>query len=83
MRKQGVMKKKCLKGTLAIDLPFQTLAVDSSSDRLALQLYAPEMLSSLSKSRISLFNAHVALFVQRMTKLWSQNHIGKYRHFVN
>ena len=45
--------------------------------RLALQLRAPETLSSLSKSRIFLFNVHLALFVRRMAKLWSQNHIGK------
>ena len=46
--------------------------------RLALLLCAPEMLSSLSKSRISIFNAHLTLFVRRMT---SHNSIGKYRHF--
>ena len=48
--------------------------------RLALPLRAPEALSSLSKSRISIFNAHLTLFVHRMT---SQNSIGKYRHLVN
>ena len=48
--------------------------------RLALPLRTPEMLSSLSKSRISIFNAHLTLFVHRMT---SQNSIGKYRHLVN
>ena len=48
--------------------------------RLALPLSAPETLSSLSKSRISVFNAHLTLFVRRMT---SHNSIGKYRHFVN
>ena len=48
--------------------------------RLALPLRAPEMLSSLSKSRISIFNAHLTLFVHRMT---SDNSIGKYRHLVN
>ena len=48
--------------------------------RLALPLRAPETLSSLSKSRISIFNAHLILFVHRMT---SQNSIGKYRHLVN
>ena len=48
--------------------------------RLALQLRAPETLSSLSKSRISIFNAHLTLFVRRMT---SNNSIGKYRHLVN
>ena len=35
--------------------------------RLALPLHAPETLSSLSKSRISIFNAHLTLFVRRMT----------------
>ena len=48
--------------------------------RLALPLCAPEMLSSLSKSRISIFKAHLTLFVRRMT---SHNSIGKYRHLVN
>ena len=48
--------------------------------RLALPLRAPEMLSSLSKSRISIFNVHLTLFVHRMM---SQNSIGKYRHLVN
>ena len=47
--------------------------------RLAL-LLAPEMLSSLSKSRISIFNAHLTLLVRRMTSL---NSIGKYRLSVN
>ena len=47
--------------------------------RLALPLCAPETLSSLSKSRISIFNAHLTLFVRRMT---SHNSIGKYRHLV-
>ena len=32
--------------------------------RLALLLRAPETLSSLSKSRISIFNAHLTLFVR-------------------
>ena len=63
-----VDKKKNLNRTLAID------------SRLALPLLAPEKLSSLSKSRISLFNAHLTLFVRRMT---SHNSIGKYRHLVN
>ena len=48
--------------------------------RLALLLRAPEMLSSLSKSRISIFNAHLTLFVRKMT---SHNSIGMYRHLVN
>ena len=45
--------------------------------RLALPLRAPETLSSL---RISIFNAHLTLFVRRMM---SHNSIGKYRHLVN
>ena len=47
--------------------------------RLALLLRAPETLSSLSKSRISIFNAHLTLLVRKMT---SHNSIGKYRHLV-
>ena len=48
--------------------------------RLALLLRAPETLSSLSKSRMSIFNAHLTLLVHKMT---SHNSIGKYRHLVN
>ena len=48
--------------------------------RLALLLRAPETLSSLSKSRISIFNAQLTLLVRKMT---SHNSIGKYRHLVN
>ena len=48
--------------------------------RLALPLRAPETLSSLSKSGISIFNVHLTLFVRRMT---SHNSIGKYRHLLN
>ena len=48
--------------------------------RLALLLHTPETLSSLSKSRISIFNAHLTLLVRKMT---SHNSIGKYRHLVN
>ena len=48
--------------------------------RLALLLRAPETLFSLSKSRISIFNAHLTLLVRKMT---SHNSIGKYRHLVN
>ena len=51
--------------------------------RLALLLCAPETLTSLSKSRKSLFNVHLALFVQRMTQLQSHNPIRKYRHLIN
>ena len=39
-----------------------------------------ETLSSLSKSRISIFNAHLTLFVRRMT---SHNSIGMYCHLIN
>ena len=38
------------------------------------------MLSSLSKLRIFLFNAHLALIVRKMTQLQSLNSTGKYRH---
>ena len=48
--------------------------------KLSLPLCAPETLSSLSKSKISIFNAHLNLFVSRMM---SHNSIGKYRHLVN
>ena len=48
--------------------------------RLALPLRAPETLSSLSKSRISVLKAHLTLFVRRMM---SHNSIGKYCHLVN
>ena len=45
--------------------------IDSSTSRriyrLALLLRAPETLSSLSKSRISIFNAHLTLLVRKMT----------------
>ena len=77
--------KKNLNDTLAVDSPFQTLAVDVSSNiyRLALPLCTPEMLSSLSKSRITVINVHLTIFVQRMTQLWSHNPVGKYRHLVN
>ena len=47
--------------------------------RLARPLRAPETLSSLSKSRISIFNAHLTLFVCWMM---SHNSVSKYRHFV-
>ena len=48
--------------------------------RLALLLRAPETLSSLSKSRVSIFNAHLTLLVRKIT---SHNSIGKYLHLVN
>ena len=65
--------EKIIESYLAIDSPFQTFAV-------ALPLRTLETLSSLSKSRISIFNVHLTLFVSRMT---SHNSIGKYRHLVN
>ena len=48
--------------------------------RLALPLRALKMLSSLSKSRISVFKAHLTVLVRMMT---SHNSIGKYHHLVN
>ena len=59
-------KKKNLNRTLAIDSPFQTFVVGLLVEfyRLALPLRAPETLSSSSKSRIFLYNAHLALFVR-------------------
>ena len=74
-------RKKNLNRTLEIDSPFQTFAVGLLVEfRLALPLRAPETLSSLSKSKISIFNAHLTLLVRKMT---SHNSIGKYRHLVN
>ena len=48
--------------------------------RLALLLRAPETLSSLSKSRISIFNVHLTLLFRKMT---SHNSIGKYHHWAS
>ena len=58
--------KKSLNRTLSIDSPFQTFVVGLLVEfiRLALPLRAPETLSLSSKSRIFLFNAHLALFVR-------------------
>ena len=47
--------------------------------RLALLLCTPEMLYSLSKSSISIFIAHLTLFLHRMTLY---NSIGKYCHLT-
>ena len=73
-------QKKNLNRTLRDRLTFSN--VDSRTSRriyrLALLLRAPETLSSLSKSRISIFNAHLTLLVRKMT---SHNCIGKYCHF--
>ena len=43
-------------------------------------MLVPAKLSSLSESSISIFNAHLTLFVCR---IMSNNSIGKYRHLVN
>ena len=73
--------EKNLNRTLEIDSPFQTLTVGLLVEFIvALLLRAPETLSSLSKSRISIFNAHLTLLVRKMM---SHNSIGKYRHLVN
>ena len=62
----NICPPQSLNDTLVVDSSLQTLAVTSRQIyRLALPLHTPEMLSSLSKSRISLFNAHLSLFVQR------------------
>ena len=76
--------KQFFNRNLAIDSP-QTFAVELLVEfiDLALPLRAPEMLSSLSKSRISLFNVHLALFVRRVTQLQLHYPIGKYHHLVN
>ena len=62
-----VCGQKKLNRTLAIDSPFQTFAVGLLVKviyRLALSLHGPETLSSSTKSRIFLYNVHLALFVQ-------------------
>ena len=51
--------------------------------RLALPLRAPEMLSSSSKSRIFLYNAHLALFVRMDDTFTQHKWIGKYRHLFS
>ena len=71
--------KKNLNRTLEIDSNIRS-RTSRRIYRLALPLRTPETLSSLSKSRISIFNAHLTLFVRRMT---SHKSIGKYRHLVN
>ena len=73
--------KKNLNRTLAIDSPFQTYTVGLLIEftRLALPLRAPETLSSLSKSWVSIFNTYLALFVRKVT---SHNPISKYCHLV-
>ena len=77
--------KKKIESYLSVRCTFSNIRSRTSRRiyRLALPLHAPETLSSLSKSRISIFNAHLSLFVQRMTQLRSHNSIGKYHHLVN
>ena len=55
----------------------------SNMYKVALPLHTPEMLSLLSKSRIFVCNAHLALFVRRMTQLRSHNPFSKYFYLVN
>ena len=69
-------KKKSLNRTLAIKSHFK-----QSNLRLPLPLRTPEMLSSSSKSRIFLYNAHLALFVRWVTQNYLQKCIGKHRHY--
>ena len=71
--------KKIFESYFSNRLTFSNICSRTSrrSYGLALPLRAPETLSLFSKSRISIFNAHLALFVRRMT---SHNSIGKYRH---
>ena len=78
----GLWTKKIFESYFRDRLTFSNIRSRTSRGiyRLALPLRAPETLSSLSKSRISIFNAHLTLFVRRMT---SHNSIGKYRHLVN
>ena len=73
--------KKILESNVRDRLSFSNIRSRTSHRiyRLALPLRAPETLSSLGKSRISIFNAHLTLFVRRMT---SHNSISKYRHLV-
>ena len=59
-----VVKKNNLNRTLAIDFRGRT---SRRIYRLVLALLSLETLSSLSKYRILVFNAHLTLFVQRMT----------------
>ena len=72
--------KKIIESYFRDRLTFSNIDSTRRIYRLALLLRAPETLSSLSKSRISIFNAHLTLLVRKMT---SHNSIGKYRHLVN
>ena len=61
-----VEEKIIFNRTLVIDSPFQTFVVGllvEFIDYIAPPLCTPETLSSLTKSRISIFNAHLAVFV--------------------
>ena len=52
-------------------LPFTNICCGTSRqiNRLVSPLSTPETLSSLSKSSMSLFNAHLALFIRRVTQV--------------
>ena len=50
--------------------------------RLALLLRTPETLSSSSKSRIFLYNVHLALFSYGRHN-YPHKYLGKYHHLVN
>ena len=58
-----VDKTTTLNRTLAIDSPLQTFTVGLLIE-FHLPLLSPETLSSSSKSKIFLYNAHLALFVR-------------------
>ena len=64
--------------TSAIDSPFQTFSVGLLVEFIATTAFSRKA----SKLRVFLFNAHLALFVQRMTQLQSLSSIGMYRHLV-
>ena len=77
----GDRGQKKLNRNLAINSLFQTFAVRLL--KFIDYLYHCFLqITSLSKLRIFLFNAHCAQFVQRMTELQSLNSIGKYRQLV-
>ena len=59
-------QQKILNRTLAIDSPFSNIRGRTSRQiyRIALPLLSPATISSSSKSRIFLYNVHLALFVQ-------------------
>ena len=69
-------QQKNLNRTLAIDSPFQ------DSHQIYRLLLSPETLSSSIKSRIFLYNVHLALFVQMDDTNYPHKRIG-YRHLVN